>query len=104
VKSDGTLRVSVRAPAAGSILLEAFAKKSLLAAAPPKGTTRIARATAKAKKAGVVVLTLRPTGKGRAKLRRAHRLAVTLQVTFTPTGGEAAAPRTKKVTLKYTPK
>jgi hypothetical protein len=55
----------------------------------------------KAKRAGNVVLTLRPTGRGRSRLRSAGRLAVTLRLSFTPTGGKAAAPRTKKVTLKY---
>ena len=39
-----------------------------------------------------------PHGQGTHRLHRAHRLAVTLQMTFTPTGIKAAKPRTKKVT------
>jgi hypothetical protein len=89
-RNDGTVRVTVNAPTAGQVLLEALVKKS-----------RIGSVKAKVKKAGAVTLTLRPTGKAKRTLRRTGRLAITLRMTFTPTGRKAAKPLTRKATLRY---
>ena len=89
MRKDGTLRVTVKTPGAGKMLLEALVKKSRLAVAS-KG-----RAHSEAP-AGRVTLTLRPTGKAKRTLRRAGKLAVTLRLTFTPTGGKAAKPLTQE--------
>ena len=85
----GTLRLTVKTTGAGKLRLEAFAKK-----------TRVGVATATAKASGTVTLTLKPTTAAKRRLRKARKLAVTLRLTFTPTGGKAGTPLTKKATLK----
>jgi hypothetical protein len=95
-RADGTLGVTVGAPAAGKLLLEAVVKQSLLSAAPPKGTVLAAKASASVKSGASVTLTLRPTGRAKARLRKTGKLAVTLRLTFTPAGAKALTPLTRR--------
>ena len=97
---NGALTLTLRAPAAGRVLVEAFAKKGLLAAKPPRGTKRVARASKSVSKAGTVKLKLKTTGKGKRKLKRGGKLKATLRVAFTPAAGAAPAATTRSVTFR----
>ena len=89
VGKGGTLRLTVKTTGAGKLRLEALVKK-----------TRVGVATGTAKASGTVTLTLKPTKAAKRRLRKAKRLSVTLRLTFTPAGGKAGTPLTRKATLK----
>ena len=78
-----TARVSIQAPGAGTIRITG---------------KNIAAATGKVTKAATKTITVKLTAAGKKALAKAksHKLAVTISVRFTPTGG-AAATTTKKV-------
>ncbi len=71
-------------------------------AAPGPGTfalsARSGHARVTAKRAGSVLVTLKPTATARRALRRAHHLQVRVTIAFTPKGGTAAS-HTRTVTL-----
>jgi hypothetical protein len=56
------------------------------------------RASKTARRAGNVVLTVKPTGKTASRLATAGRAKVTARITFTPTGGTSST-KSKKLTL-----
>ncbi len=68
-----------------------------------RGSTRVGTVSSTTRRAGTVTLTLKATGKGRSRLRRAGKLAISVRLTFTPAGGKAGAPVTRKATLRYSP-
>jgi Lecithin:cholesterol acyltransferase/WD40-like Beta Propeller Repeat len=99
-RRDGSLRARVRVGGAGSLVLEAFARRTALVAAAPRGTLSVAKVSRRVTRAGTVTLTLKAKGRGLRTLRRRGRLAAKLRTTFRPASGRAPAPITRSVTFK----
>lgn len=78
----GTAKLRVKVPAAGQLLLRGNKARAVMHSA---------------KKAGTVILTIRPKRKLNKALKKSHQARVHIRVTFSPTGG---TPRTKSKTLK----
>jgi hypothetical protein len=95
----GTTTIQVNAPAAGQLTLGA-GKLHVAnpAAASAHQTPRIAPAHITAKHAGAVTITLKLNGAATRLLHHARHLRVTLQLTFTPTGGTTVR-TTRKITI-----
>jgi hypothetical protein len=81
-KKNGTATLKVSVPGAGTLTAKDAKKKA------PK---RIRKTTAAAAGAGVATLRLKATKAGKRKLKESGKLQFKLSVTFTPTGGAAAA-------------
>jgi hypothetical protein len=81
-KKNGTATLKVNVPGAGTLTAKDAKKK------PPK---RIRKATTATGAAGVATLRLKATKAGKRKLEESGKLQFKLSVTFTPTGGAAAA-------------
>jgi YVTN family beta-propeller protein len=78
----GTAKLRVKVPAAGKLQLRGNKARAIMHSA---------------KKAGTVILTIRPKRKLNKALKKSHQARVHIRVTFSPTGG---APRTRSKTLK----
>lgn len=96
-KPDGTATLTLVAPGPGSVVATATGASSARAA--QRRRPALARGSARARRAGAVRVTLRPTAAGKRLLRRRGRLRVRVAITFTPDRG---APRTvvRSVTLR----
>lgn len=70
-----------------------------LEAAPKAGRQRLRRLTAEASRAGLVRLTIVPTGRAKRTLAKRRRLAVSVHLTFTDANGAARFARTR-ITLR----
>ncbi len=92
-KKKGTATLQVSVPGAGSLTASDVKRKG----------KRIQDAVTTASAAGIVTLTLKPTGSGRKTLKAKGKLAIKALVTFTPTGGTAAS-QSHAGKLKLTPK
>ena len=79
--AKGTVTLRVAVPGPGRVQARAT------------GRMRIARKAVTAKKAGMVSLRLKPTGKAKRILRKKRKLAATLKVSFTPAGGRSRSAR-----------
>ena len=99
VRKGGTLRLTVKASGAGKLQLEAFAKKSLLSAARPRGPPRRRHQRRQGLRHGhahAAPERRRPS----AACARPGSSPVTLRLTFTPKRRQGRKPLTKKATLK----
>lgn len=85
-KKKGTATLTVKVPDPGKLVIAGKGLK---------------KATKMAKKAGSVVLPVKPVGKAKAKLAEVGKLKLKAKVTFTPTGGTAAS-KSRSLTLKKT--
>jgi hypothetical protein len=94
---SGKAKLPVRVPGAGVVTAGDAAFASATSARKRKPLIKSASATAAA--AGTITLTLKPTSAGRKILAHKNKLRVSVQVTFTPTGGTAASQQTQ-ITLK----
>lgn len=96
-RPDGTATLTLVAPGPGSVVATATGASSARAAQRRRPV--FARGRARARRAGAVRVTLRPTSAGKRLLRRSGRLRVRVAITFTPDRG---APRTvvRSVTLR----
>lgn len=93
VRRDGSVRLTVKVASAGRVSATARAK------ARSKRFTYASPRTARARRAGTVTLTLKPTRTGTRTLRRKHRLTLTTTITLRPSASGAKATR-RTVTLK----
>ena len=91
-KKNGTAKLSVTVPGAGSLKVADVKKKK------KRLKTKVVNPSA----AGSIKLPLQATGFGRKGLAANGKLQAKLEITFTPTGGVAAA-KTKTVVLKLKP-
>jgi hypothetical protein len=87
---NGTAKIAVTLPGAGVLVVKDVAKKA-----------RVKAKTVTVTAAGTLNVALKPTAKGKEKLKASGKLAVKLSFSFTPTGG-VTADVTRKVTLKKT--
>jgi hypothetical protein len=87
-RSDGSLVLSVRLPAAGTLTARGVGKR-----------TPIRRARVKAKKAATVKITLRLSKAGKKLLRKKRRARAKANLVFTPVGGKAQK-STRTLTLR----
>jgi hypothetical protein len=80
-------------------------KKRAAASAKKKKTPKLIKKLSKSVSAGIVTLSLKPTGAGKKALKKKGKLKVKVRFTFTPTGGQASTleksitakpPKTKK--------
>ena len=94
---DGTARLPITLPGPGRL---GITDDRARAAAKRKPKARVKRIRRTIKKAGTVVVRIRPSKPGRRTLRRKHKLKVKLRVTFTPAGAKSSAVTTKSLTLK----
>lgn len=78
----GTAKLRVKVPAAGKLQLRGNKARAIMRSV---------------KKAGTVILTIRPKRRLNKTLKKSHQARVRIHVTFSPTGG---TPRTKGKTLK----
>jgi hypothetical protein len=92
-KKKGTAKLPVAVPGPGTLTI-ADVKKT---------KKRVKAKTLTATVAGTLNLPVKPTGSARKVLREKGKLKLRVAVTFTPTGGFAAAV-TRKLTLKLAPK
>ncbi len=88
----GGATVSVKLPGAGKLEMLGTAKAG-------KGKIKVGRVVLTANKAGSFELALKPSAAAKKALREKGSLRVTLEFTFTPTGGDAKT-TTSSVTLK----
>ncbi len=99
-KKTGGLSLALRANVAGTVKFRLLAKKSLLRAAAAPVTLSTLRGSLKA---GVSkTFKLKPGSKGTKALKKHHKLKVTIELTFTPTGGGKAVVVKKAATLQLT--
>jgi len=92
-KKKGTAKLPVTVPGAGTLTI-----------ADVKATKkRVKTKTLQLTAGGTVNLPVKPTKSARKTLKAKGKLKVKVSVTFTPTGGTAAA-QTRKLTLKLAPK
>jgi ABC-type phosphate transport system substrate-binding protein len=89
---DGKAAISVKLPGPGKLVLVGKAKNG-------KKTIQVGKVTLNAAKSGTFILTLKPSAAAKQLLKDKGSLKVTLQITFTPTGGSAKASNSA-VTLK----
>ena len=97
----GKVRGSVlvlRVPGPGRVKV-ADARATASAARRKRRKALIRRRVVQAKKAGLVKIRLKPTRRGKKRLRRRGRLRTRVRVTYTPTKGTPLS-KTKRVTLK----
>ena len=78
----GGATISVKLPGAGKLEMDATAKVG-------KKTIKVAHAVLNANQAGTFNVPLRPSGTAKKALRAKGKLPVKLELTFTPTGGDA---------------
>jgi hypothetical protein len=90
---DGAIRVTLDLPGAGTVAARATFRRSVRRPARPPRTATATYGTAKATVPGrrLVTLRLRPSVAAVATMRRLRRLAVSVGVTFTPSGGTPAS-------------
>jgi ABC-type phosphate transport system substrate-binding protein len=88
----GKATISLKLPGAGKVVMVGKAKVG-------KKTINVGKVTLNAAKAGAFNLTLNPSGAAKKALKASGSLKVSLEITFTPTGGSAKASKTA-VTLK----
>jgi hypothetical protein len=88
VSKKGAIVVSLQLPSGGS-----------LATVASRGRLVFARKKATGNAAGVFKVTLKPSKKALAKLKRSKRLKLTVKVTFVPTGGKAVTVK-RTITVK----
>jgi ABC-type phosphate transport system substrate-binding protein len=88
----GGASISVKLPGAGKLELDATAKAG-------KKRIKVGRIVLNANKAGTFQLSLKPSGAAKSQLRKKGRLKVSLQLTFTPTGGDSST-QSSSITLK----
>lgn len=86
---NGTLAVTIKAPAAGRVTAEALVKSK-----------RAAKASKKVAAAKTFTLTLKPKGRFKKQLKKKGRLKATLRISFTPPAGAAPKAVTRKVTFE----
>lgn len=96
INPDGTADLNLTVPGPGSLAAEAAAPGAKSSGAK---TVVAARGTATASRAGNVKLVLKPTAGARRILRKKGKLAVSVKITFTPTGGTASS-QPSRLTLK----
>ncbi len=89
---DGKATISVKLPGPGKLVLVGKAKNG-------KKNIQVGKVTLNAAKSGTFSLTLKPSAAAKQLLKSKGSLKVTLQITFTPTGGSAKASNSA-VTLK----
>lgn len=89
---DGKATISVKLPGPGKLVLVGKAKNG-------KKNIQVGKVTLNAAKSGTFSLTLKPSAAAKQVLADKGSLKVTLQITFTPTGGSAKASNSA-VTLK----
>jgi hypothetical protein len=90
---DGAIRVTLDLPGAGTIAARATFRRSVRRPGRPPRTATATYGTARATVPGrrLVTLRLRPSVTAAATVRRLRRLAVSVGVTFTPSGGTPAS-------------
>jgi len=93
---DGKATISVKLPGPGKLVLVGKAKNG-------KKNIQVGKVTLNAAKSGTFSLTLKPSAAAKQVLKDKGSLKVTLQLTFTPTGGSAKASNSA-VTLKLASK
>jgi len=89
---DGKATISVKLPGPGKVVLVGKAKNG-------KKNIQVGKVTLNAANSGTFKLTLKPSAAAKQVLKQKGSLKVTLQITFTPTGGTAKASNSA-VTLK----
>jgi len=93
-KKKGTGRLEVNVPFQGTLAAvdaSSSAAKSTASSKKKKKPAMIKKASVTVSGPGVATLNLKPTKAGKKKLKEKGKLAFKLNVTFTPTGGTAAA-------------
>ncbi|HEY7255182.1 MAG TPA: hypothetical protein VH476_00745 [Solirubrobacterales bacterium] len=92
-KKKGTGKLEVNVPGPGTLTAvdaNAAAAKSASASKKKKKSALVRKANVSVTAPGVAMLNVKPTGAGKKKLKEKGKLAFTVNVTFTPTGGTAA--------------
>lgn len=89
---DGKATISVKLPGPGKVVLVGKAKNG-------SKNIQVGKVTLNAAKSGTFKLTLKPSAAAKKLLQDKGSLKVTMQITFTPTGGSAKASNSS-VTLK----
>lgn len=97
VRRDGSVRLTVKITSGGRVSATARAK-----AAATKRITYASSTARRARRAGTITLTLKPTRTGARTLRRKHRLTLTVTTTFRPASGGTTARRTTTLKLRRT--
>jgi hypothetical protein len=98
-RNDGSVVLTYNLQSTGSLLVEAYARRGLLAAVP-KGNLLAGSVTKRVTKAGTLKVTLKPNSRAKKRLRKAKKLKVTMRSTFTPTVGVKPPATTTTATLK----
>ncbi len=93
---NGGATISVKVPGPGSLEMIGTAKAG-------KKKVKVGRTVLNANRAGTFKLALNPSGAAKAQLRQHGTLKVSLELTFTPTGGEPST-SSSTVTLKLSKK
>ncbi len=88
----GGATVSVKLPGAGKLEMVGTAKVG-------KKKVKVGRTVLNANKAGTFGLQLKPSGAAKRQLRKKGKLKVSLQLTFTPVGGDSST-QNSSITLK----
>jgi ABC-type phosphate transport system substrate-binding protein len=105
----GGATVSVKLPGAGKLVMVGTAKVQIAQKRKNKRrqrkskTIKVGQVVLNASRAGTYDLTLKPSGAAKKELSKKGSLRVSLQLTFTPTGGEAKT-TTTGLTLKLSKK
>lgn len=89
---NGKATISLKLPGPGKVTMVGKAKVG-------KKTINVGKVTLNAGKAGTFNLTLNPSGPAKQALKKTGSLKVSLEITFTPSGGSAKSSKTA-VTLK----
>jgi hypothetical protein len=102
ISRDGTARLGVRVPGPGVLRLAdgTRAARASNATAASSTTPLIASVRRTMKKGGRVTLKISPSRAGRAILRRKHKLAVRVRITFRRNDRRTVPAATKRITLR----